>query len=168
MNGCKAESVKLGLTLLALFDTGNKDEIRHVLRILGSYEEFTDYVLTVAENWPEEAGQELYFELAKKLHGWGKITAVERMEADTEEKKEWILCHGCKNSVMNAYLGYVCAVKCDLGRRLQQGNLTEEEFGGAMEIMEGLLDEGPCAGLSALEDGAELVLAFLEECRKHP
>lgn len=166
-NGMRIETVKLGLTLLALFDTGDMEEVRQVLRVLGSCEEFTDYVLTVADNWPDSIRQELYFTLAKKLHGWGKISAVERMEADTEEKKRWILCYGCENSVMNAYLGHVCAVKCDLRGRLERGFLTEEEFRGATEIMKGLLDEGPCAGLSALEEPAELVLSYLAECRLH-
>lgn len=167
VDGTKAETVKLGLTLLGLFDTGDMEKICHVLRILGCCEEFTDYVLTVARSWPEAKQQELYFDLAKKLHGWGKIAAVECMDADTEEKKEWILCYGCTNSIMNAYLGYVCAMKCDLHKRLEIGGLTEEEFRGAMEIMEGLLDEGPCAGLSAMARGAELVLFFLEECGRH-
>lgn len=167
MNGNMVETVKLGLSLLALFDTGDKGEVCDVLRTLGCCEEFTDYVLTAVESWAEKDKQELYFDLARKLHGWGKINAVERMYADTEEKKEWLLCHGCKNSIMNAYLGLVCAEKCDFQERLKQGNFSEEQFQGAREIMDGLLDEGPCQGLSAMEDAAELVLLYLEECRKH-
>lgn len=167
VNGTKTETVKLGLSLLVLLDTGGESETGDVLRVLGCCEEFTDYVLAAVESWTESDKQELYFTLARKLQGWGKINAVERMEADTEEKKQWLLCHGCKNSVMNAYLGYVCAVKCDFRERLEWGNLSEEEFRGASEIMEGLLDEGPCRGLSAMEHPAELAMLYLEECGKH-
>lgn len=64
---------------------------------------------------------------------------------------------------MNAYLGLVCAQKADLYGRLQKGNLSAEELLGAMEIMNGLLDEGPCAGMSDLEQPVELTLLYLEE-----
>lgn len=165
--GQKIESVKLGLTLLALFDISENLAVCGMLRLLGCSEEFTDYVILNAKGWPMEQQQELYYELARKLHGWGKINAVEMMVADTEEKKEWILCHGCKNDVMYAYLGYECAMKCDLFERLQKGNLSDEEFAGASDIISGLLDEGPCQGMSALDEPVALTLFYLEECKKH-
>ena len=166
-HGQKIESVKLGLTLLYPFDLHNNSMICYAFELLGYCDEFTDYVILNAKGWPVEQQQELYFELARKLHGWGKINAVEMMVADTEEKKEWILCHGCKNDVMYAYLGYECAMKCDLFERLQKGNLSDEEFAGASDIMSGLLDEGPCQGMSALDEPVALTLFYLEECKKH-
>lgn len=165
--GRMAETVKLGLTLLSLFKINQEPGICHMLKILGFCEEFTDYVILNAKGWPTEQQQELYFELAQKLRGWGKINVVEMMDADTEEKKEWILCHGCKNDIIYAYLGYECAMKCDLFERLQKGNLSDEEFNGACDIMSGLLDEGPCQGMSAMEEPVALTLAYLEECKKH-
>ena len=165
--GTKTETVKLGLSLLALFHVADKPSICEMIATLGYCEEFTDYVIMNSRNWAEDRQQELYFELAKKLKGWGKINAVEMMQADTEEKKKWLLCHGCKNDVMYAYLGYECAMKCDLYERLQKGNFSDEEFQGASDIMSGLLDEGPCEGMSALEHPIELTLLYLEECKKH-
>lgn len=165
--GNKCESVKLGLSLLALFDFSENEQVCIVLRYLGYCEEFTDYVIMSVESWEEDKKQNLYFELAKKLKGWGKISVVEQMRADTEEKKEWILCHGCRNSVLNAYLAYVCAKQCDFLERLKKGNLTNEQLQGAGDIMEGLLDEGPCAGMSAVEQPEELTLYFLQELERH-
>lgn len=161
-NGHKYETVKLGLSMMMLFNFSDNPQVCHLLKTLGYCEEFTDYVLMNMSDWEESSQQEYYFELAQKLHGWGKINAVERLVADTEEKKQWILCHGCKNTVMNAYLGLICAQKCDFYERLQKGNLTTEELVGAGEIMEGLLDEGPCAGMSALEQPVELTLLYLQ------
>ena len=127
-SGTKCETVKLGLTLLALFNFSQNEKVCYLLKNLGYCEEFTDYVIMSTYDWAEKERQDFYFELAKKLHGWGKIDVVEMLDADTEEKKEWILCHGCRNSILYSYLGYVCAEKCDLYVRLQKGYLTEEEL----------------------------------------
>lgn len=167
-NGTKCETVKLGLSLLALFNFSENEKVCYVLQNLGYCEEFTSYVTINIADWEEQKKQDLYFELAKKLKGWGKIDIVEGMEIDTEEKKEWLLCHGCKNTIMYAYLAHICAEKCELQERLQEGNLTEEEFQGATDIMDGLIEEGPCPGMSVMEEPIELTLNYLEELTKHP
>lgn len=166
-NGTRCNTVKLGLTLLALFDLSDNDKICYILQNLGYCEEFTDYVLMNIYEWEEKKKQDFYFELAKKLKGWGKIDVVEMMEVDTEEKKNWILSHGCRNSIMYSYLGLVCAEKCDLYERLKRGGLTEEEFAGATDIIDGLLEEGPCAGMSVLDKAAEVTMFYLEEVGRH-
>ena len=165
--GYKVVSVKLGLILLTLFDLSDNEGAKRILKVLAYSEEFTDYVIWNTAGWKEEEKQDFYFELAKKLKGWGKINVVEMMKADTAEKKEWLLCHGCKNTVLYAYLGYECAMKCDLYERLKAGNFSSEEFAGASDIIAGLLDEGPCQGMSVMEEPVELALLYLEECKKH-
>lgn len=162
-NGRKAETVKLGLTMLSLFNFSDNPQVCHMLKTVGYCEDFTDYVLMSIENWPDKQKQDCYFELAQNLYGWGKINVVEMLEADTEEKKQWLLCYGCKNSILNAYLGLVCAEKADLFERLQKGSLSAEELRGATKIMDGLLDEGPCAGMSAIEHPVVLTLLYLKE-----
>lgn len=165
--GKKVTSVKLGLSLLNLFDLSDNESAKRMLKVLAHSEEFTDYVIWSAANWEEQEAQDFYFELAQKLTGWGKINVVETMKADTPKKKEWLLCHGCKNTVLYAYLGYECAMKSDMYERLQEGNFSSEEFAGASDIMSGLLDEGPCQGISALEAPIEFACLYLEECKKH-
>ncbi len=166
--GSKCESVKLGLSLLALFDFSDNEQVCGLLRYLGYCEEFTDYVTMSVAGWEESKKQDFYFELAKKLKGWGKIDIVEEMNADTPEKKEWILCHGCKNSIMNSYLAYECVQKCDFHDRLREGNLIMEQLKGAGEIMIGLIEEGPCKGMSIVEEPVELTLNYINEVMKHP
>ncbi len=165
--GNKVVSVKLGLLLLTLFDLSDNEGAKRIMKVLAYSEEFTDYVIWNTAGWKEAEKQDFYFELAKKLKGWGKINVVEMMKADTEEKKEWLLCHGCKNTVLYAYLGYECAMKCDLYEHLKTGNLSDEEFAGASDIMAGLLDEGPCQGVSVMENPVDLAILYLEECTKH-
>ena len=165
--GNKITSVKVGLSLLNLFDLSDSEGAKRIFRVLAHSEEFTDYVIWNISDWEEKEKQDFYFEMAQKLTGWGKINAVEMMQADTKEKKDWLLCHGCKNSVLYAYLGYECAMKSDMYERLQAGNFSDEEFAGASDIMSGLLDEGPCQGISALEEPAAFACLYLEECKKH-
>lgn len=157
----KTEAVKMGLVLMTLSDTAEDATIKETFRILGCCEDFTDYVLWNTAAWPDEERNRLCFALAKKLHGWGKINAVEALNANTDEIKEWILCEGCKNAILYGYLGLKCAVKCDYKTRLQKGALTKSELSGAYDIMEGLLDEGPCSGISALSDPEETIYWYL-------
>ena len=165
--GNKVTSIKVGLSLLNLFDLSDNEGAKRIFRVLAHSEEFTDYVIWNISGWEEKEKQDFYFEMAKKLTGWGKINIVEMMQADTKEKKDWLLCHGCKNSVLYAYLGYECAMKSDMYERLQEGDFSDEEFAGASDIMSGLLDEGPCQGISALEEPIEFACLYLEECKKH-
>ena len=95
VQGEKVETVKTGLVLMALFNMSEEEQVKPVLITLGCCEEFTDYMLSNILSWSEEEQNKVYFELAKKLTGWGKITVVEQLQADTEEIREWILCEGC-------------------------------------------------------------------------
>ena len=71
------ECVKIGLSIMELY--GISDEgVREVIRRLGSYDEFTIFAIWNIRKW--ETGNQEIFELAKKVHSWGRIHAVERLE----------------------------------------------------------------------------------------
>lgn len=159
--GRHIETVKMGLTLMALFNMSENEDVKEKLLTLGKCEDFTEYVLMNISDWTEEEKNKVYFIFAQSLNGWGKINAVESLEANTEEIKEWILCEGCKNSILYSYLGLECAEKCDYLERLMAGHLTEQEKLGASDIMEGLLDEGPCLGISALKAPEETMYWYI-------
>ena len=106
------ELVKLGIALLGLFDIDEPHEAREIIITLSSYDDFTLYAVVAAANWSN--GNDAIYKIAKRVDGWGKTHAVERLEPDTEEIKNWILRHGCLNGIMDAYLGLTCAVKGDL------------------------------------------------------
>ena len=161
VEGEKIETVKMGLALMALFNMSDNEQVKTVLINLGCCEEFTDYMLTNIQDWPEDEQNKIYFQLAKKLTGWGKITVVEQLRADTEEIQEWLLCEGCRNDIMYSYLGFVCAKKCEYLNRLRARTLNEKELQGAIDIMDGLLDEGPCGGISILKDAEETIYWYL-------
>lgn len=127
------EAIKFGLCLLELFDTEHNKEIRKKILTLASCEEFTIFCVYIISNWSD--GNEIIFNLAKKLNGWGKIHAVERLEPVTEEIKHWMICHGCENTVLTQYLAPTCAKKIDILNILNQNTLSQKEFDGISVIL---------------------------------
>ena len=87
------ELVKADMVILELFPCD--EPVRGAVRILGQCEEFTLFAIFVMRKW--DNGNEEIFALAKKVRDWGRIHAIEYLEADTEEKKEWLLYEGLKN-----------------------------------------------------------------------
>ncbi len=149
------ELVKMGISLFGLIDlTSSKDVIGKFLT-LALYEDFTLYVavaLSACDN-----RNELLFEIAQKTNGWGKIHVVERLEPETKKIKDWLLRHGCENTIMDAYLGLICAKKGELISVLRNGNIDEELFEGISAIINAMIDEGPVDGISVYEHAEEAI-----------
>lgn len=161
LKGTHREEVKFGLVLLVLFDTDQNEPLKNALRILALSDEFTLYVLQIAANWTKSSLEIL--RIAKAVHGWGRIHAVAALEPDTQEIADWLLTEGWNNTILPAYSALECCQKGNLQKRLESG-LTEKEFTCACELLMALLGEGPVAGISAVEDSAGLLNAFLNCC----
>ena len=153
------ESVKFGLSILELFSTKNNAYFRDVVRNVGLCDEFTLFSLFIMKLWDD--GNEEIFKLAKKVHGWGRIHAIERLKPETDEIKRWLLLDGVHNDVMPAYSALTCWEDSDAWSVLQAGP-TREEFSGIRDIIEGLMDEGPVLGISTLDNDKEILGKFLE------
>lgn len=152
------ECVKIGLELLELFPIED-DDVKEIVRTLGLCDEFTLFAVWDMRNW--ENGNAEIFELAKKVHGWGRIHAVRELKPETDEIKHWLLTEGTVNDVINAYSSLTCWHKSDAKKILFE-EPTPEEYRGIATLIEGLLDEGPVAGISALKDAETIMRRFLE------
>ena len=152
------ECVKIGMELMELFLV-NDEKVREVIRRLGLYDEFTIFAVWNMQKW--EDGNSEIFKLAKKVHSWGRIHAVERLEPETDEIRHWLLTEGTVNGVVNAYSSLTCWQKAN-AEEILFGQPTEEEFKGITTLIDGLLDEGPVPGISELEDAENMLLRFLE------
>ena len=162
LDSADKESVKFGLSLLELFHIDDNEKLKAVVRILGLSDEFSIFAIFVMLQWNE--GNKEIFELAKKIHGWGRIHAIERLEPTTEEIKQWLLREGVHNEIMAAYSALVCWQKID-GEEILQGSLSREDFSGIRDIIEGLLNEGPIPGISQIENAPEMILIFLDKAK---
>lgn len=153
------ECVKYGLSLLELFETDRHEELKDIVRTIGLSDEFSIFSIFVMLQW--EDGNNEVWQLAKKIHGWGRIHAVERIEPVTDEIKEWLLLDGVHNDVMLAYSALTCWQKAD-AETVLKNNPTREEFSGIRDIINGLLDEGPVPGISEIENRDDVILTFLK------
>ena len=161
-NSADCESVKFGMEIMELFRPDESDKT--TIRRLGLSDEFTIFaVWNMLRSW-DNANEEV-FDLAKKVRGWGRIHALERLEASTPEISEWVLLHGADNDVSPEYSALTVWNKASVPRRLK-GTLTEEEFGAVSRIIAALLREGPVAGISEIEEPEEALLDFVDRARE--
>lgn len=156
------ECVKFGLSILELLNIEDNEEIRNVVTVLGLSEEFALFSVFVMLRWRD--GNEKIAYLARMTHGWGRIHAIERLEADTEEIRKWLLREGVHNTVMPSYSALTCWNKSGAAELLF-GNapLSDEDFYGIRDIIDALLDEGPCAGISEVANAGEALAEFLKK-----
>lgn len=156
------EPVKFGLALVELYETS--DEVNTVIQQLGLSDEFTIFSTFNMRKW--ENGNEAIFELVQKVHGWGRIHAIESLEASTNEIKSWLLKNGIDNEVMSAYSALTVFHKAEVEALLRKNNITYEEFQSIGKIIVELYDEGPVIGISEIENAEEILLMYLKHAEK--
>ena len=153
------ESVKFGLTLLEVLDREPDQELREILLTLAACEELTLFCLFALGAY-EDANQ-IYFELAKKLKGWGRIHAVSMLKPENQEMRDWLLQEGWQNDIMPEYSA-ITVIK-----RTKLADLLQSDQGAAWIGIAGFLigyalQDEPVAGLSKYKRTGELLQAYLE------
>lgn len=156
------ELVKADMVILELFPCD--EPVRGAVRILGQCEEFTLFAIFVMREW--DNGNEEIFALAKKVRDWGRIHAIEYLEADTEEKKEWLLYEGLKNIFMPEYSALTVFNKAEAAKVFAMEELSYETYHALAMLLEGLLDEGPVPGISQIKDRMLILQQFLDNSAK--
>lgn len=149
------EAVKLGIALLGMIE--NDD--RALLVQLGLHDELTMFAVTSLMKQLEDF-EPTVFELAKHVHGWGRIHAVERLAATKLPAiKSWLLRDGFRNDVMDEYLAHTCATTGELHRALAAPD--QELLRGAAGIFRALAAGGPAADLADYEHASAALDAWL-------
>ncbi|HYG57802.1 MAG TPA: hypothetical protein VD902_07005, partial [Symbiobacteriaceae bacterium] len=100
---------------------------------VGRHEEFTLYAAVAMANTLDDP-IDAWFRLAKLVTGWGKIGLVTRIceqRPSRPDIRDWLLRHGCENSIMNEYLGLIVAQGADLVGALRQPYPGDELVRGA-------------------------------------
>lgn len=164
VDAVRSEAVKIGMAIMELFNTDGNEEFKKCVRTLALCDEFTLYAAYIMRGWSDS--NEEFFEAVKKVRGWGRVFLVNSfLEADNEEKELWLLQNGVDNEILPNYSAIDCYRKTHLYERLQKP-MTPDEYRGAADIMNALLDDEPEPGISSLEDGAGVLKAFLERSVK--
>lgn len=157
--------VKIGIAILGLCQ--NKSVLSEI-KILGLHDEFTVFSTVALSNLSDNPVQDLRA-LADKVDGWGKIQLVDRIaNMDlTEKLKDWLILDGYKNSIMNEYLVWTCAVNGELHKKLQNEKIDNKQFKSAGEIIKALISGGPAEDISDYEFAPESIENFIRHANFH-
>ena len=140
-------AVKLGLTVLSPF---NVPFVEEVMTEFGVYDEFTFYAARVLSQGHWKNGNEELFRLAKNVRGWGRIHAVEFLEPETQEIRDWLLFEGADNNVLGQYSADTCLQKSGAESRLDAG-LSAGEHEAIGKLIQTALEPGPCPGVTDVD-----------------
>ena len=116
----------------------------------------------IIQKW--DGGNDLIFEIAKHVYGWERVHACVFLEPETMEIKQWFLTEGVNNGVMPPYTALEAWNKSDAASLLDC-RLTQESFTCISRIMAALLDEGPCRGISLVEDPEIAIRKYLNQAQ---
>jgi hypothetical protein len=86
------------------------------------------------------------------------------LEPETWEIRQWFLREGVDNGVMPPYTALEAWNKSDAASLLDC-RLTQKDFTFISRIMAALLDEGPCRGISLVEDPEIAIRKFLNQAQ---
>lgn len=161
LNSDNCELVKYGMSIIELLNI-KEEELKKVIRVLALSDEFTLFAIFIMRNW-ENPEQEI-FEIAKKVKGWGRIHAIERINPTNKEMEEWLLLHGIENNVMAAYSALEIYEKAKIKERLfsKKCLCSFEEYIAIGNVIAALFQEGPVMGISMVEEVDKLLNQYVE------
>ena len=159
------ECVKYGLLILELLVAN--DEVKDIIRTLALSDEFTFFCVYIMKKW--SGGNNDIFETAKRVHGWGRIHALELLKPlmpRSEEIRKWMLKEGINNNIAPFYSALTCWENANIGSILYV-NPTYEDLHYIGKILDAMLDESAVPGISTLDKRTEILLRYLDEAQKH-
>jgi hypothetical protein len=137
------EPAKLGILLAtALRDREALDDVR----VLGRHEELGFWCVQAISALAQDPVEPVW-DLARTHKGWGKIHAVRRLAIEAKRRpdvRDWILRHGCHNTIGAGHLAAVCAAAGALDEALRSPAADDELLDGAAAILAGMfVRQGP-------------------------
>ena len=161
----RREAVKFGILLLGI--AGDPSDAP-LLKTLGSHDEFTLFSAVALWNLSDDPELVLW-ELAKQVHGWGRIQIVERLhQTENREIQAWMLREGFRNSVMDEYLAATCARTGKLHEALRALSIDRPLLDGSAELLSALMNGGPADDIDDYEHAPEVLESYLRHLAQTP
>ncbi|HEX5413405.1 MAG TPA: hypothetical protein VFZ27_16250 [Terriglobia bacterium] len=152
------EAVKFGIALLGV--VGTPDDVDALIK-LGSNDEFSLFAAVAIGRLASEPEKRLW-EMAKLVHGWGRIQIVERLVRTNDPQiQAWLLREGFRNSIMDEYLACICARAGRLHEALKAPVLDRPLLDGAADIFRALICGGPAESIDDYENAAEAAESYV-------
>lgn len=155
------ECVKVGLSILELFDIDEDEKLCDMIRNVGLSDEFTIFSVFCMRKWSDAENEIL--KLAKSVRGWGRIHCIDFIEAENAETKEWLFFNGVDNDVVSAYSAWPVYEKSDFNERMQKDKLSYDEIRAVLCLADALMDEGPVSGISNMDDPKGFLAEILKK-----
>jgi hypothetical protein len=152
------EGTKFGIFLL---EVSGEDSDRSVLETLATSNEFTLYAaLALCKLSPNP--ENVLWQLAQKVHGWGRVQVVERLDGtENAAIRAWMLRDGFRNDIMDEYLAGICARTGKLHEALSANNVDRALLDGAAGIIKALLCGGPADSIEDYREGPIAIQEYL-------
>lgn len=152
------EPIKWAIAFIGLLKLDEEDI--ELITLFGLTEEFSKFAAVALYRQDQN---ELLFELAKKVHGWGRVTYIGYLQCEHESIQKWILLEGYKCSIGVNHTAYECAVKGNLLGYIQTHVWSDELYEAAGDLLLGMIDHGPGERIADYEDAKAVIKAFIEE-----
>lgn len=164
-HGTRRSAVAIGLVLLGVAGDGRD---RELLMLLGALDGLTLYaVVALLRSQPDR--ERAVYELARRVDGWGRIHAVERLAGtDDPEIRSWLLRAGYRNRILDEYLAYTAATTGDLADALAADEVDDDLLDGAGGILRALCVGGPARDMTDYADGPVAVERYLRQVGRRP
>ncbi|MEK3765505.1 MULTISPECIES: hypothetical protein [unclassified Solibacillus] len=157
------EVVKFALVILG---TGNCEELKERLKIIALHEEFTGVALFALTNGTSSSNEAVWY-IAKNVTGWGKLEALNFLDATNEDIRQWILLEGLKDTVPGNASALMCANKGKLDIELHESAISEKVFQGAGTIILALLYEGSYQTMDDYEYAGQVLMRYTYHAKTH-
>jgi hypothetical protein len=152
------ESTKFGILLLEL--SGEESDCP-VLETLALNDEFTLYAALAICKLSSDP-ENVLWQLAKKIHGWGRVQVVERLDGTKNPAIQgWMLRDGFRNDIMDEYLAGICAQTGRLHVALSANDVDRALLDGAAGIIKALLCGGPTDSIEDYPEGPTAIHGYL-------
>lgn len=157
------EVVKFALLVLGTMEC---EEYKDRLKVIALHEEFTGVALFALTNGTTNSN-ELVWHIAQNVSDWGKLEALNFLDASNEEIRQWILLEGLKNTVPGNASALMCAEKGKLDIELHEKFISGKIFDGAGAIILALLYEGANQTMDDYEYAGQVVMRFTHHAKTH-
>ncbi|MGN7476314.1 hypothetical protein ACTHOQ_00550 [Solibacillus silvestris] len=157
------EVVKFALLVLG---TGKCEEQKERLKIIALHEEFTGVALFALTNGTANSNEAVWH-IAKNVEGWGKLEALNFLDASREEIRQWVLLEGLKDTVPGNASALICADKGKLDIELHEPAISGKIFEGAGTIILALLYEGSYQTMDDYEYAGQALMRYTYHAKTH-
>ena len=155
------EPVKLGLAMLGL--TRLDEDALAMYQTFGLSDEFANYVAVALKR---NGRNDLNFELAKRVKGWGRVQYLNFLDIANEQMREWVLLKGYECDISQNYTAALCMQKGDLLGFIKERGFDEALYDACLEMFDALMNGNGPHSLDEYSDYAAVFELFIKQSAK--